>query len=94
VSKVDLRLQCGMPCSKLEVSTVQHGTLSGTGYLHQNPISDVGEDRPDYPREKIRSPPQVALVSTGAIHRYPRARRNASAYFPQFYSLFFGSKIA
>ena len=27
---VDLRLQCGMPCSgKLEVSTVQHGTLSG-----------------------------------------------------------------
>jgi hypothetical protein len=31
-----LRLQCGMPCSKLEVSTVQHGTLSGTGYLHQS----------------------------------------------------------
>ena len=26
-SKVDLRLQCGMPCSKLEVSTVQHGTF-------------------------------------------------------------------
>jgi hypothetical protein len=25
VSKVDLRLPCGMPCSKLEVSTVQHG---------------------------------------------------------------------
>ena len=25
-----------MPCSKLEVSTVQHGTLSGTGYLHQS----------------------------------------------------------
>jgi hypothetical protein len=36
VSKVDLRLQCGMPCSKLEVSTVQHGTLSGAGYLHQS----------------------------------------------------------
>ena len=35
--KVDLRLQCGMPCSKLEVSTVQHGTLSGAGYLHQSP---------------------------------------------------------
>ena len=35
-SKVDLRLQCGMPCSKLEVSTVQHGTLSGAGYLHQS----------------------------------------------------------
>ena len=34
--KVDLRLQCGMPCSKLEVSTVQHGTLSGAGYLHQS----------------------------------------------------------
>jgi phytoene dehydrogenase-like protein len=27
-----------MPCSKLEVSTVQHGTLSGAGYLHQNPL--------------------------------------------------------
>jgi hypothetical protein len=27
VSKVDLRLQCGMPCSKLEVSTVQHGSF-------------------------------------------------------------------
>jgi hypothetical protein len=25
-----------MPCSKLEVSTVQHGTLSGTGHLHQS----------------------------------------------------------
>ena len=25
-----------MLCSKLEVSTVQHGTLSGTGYLHQS----------------------------------------------------------
>jgi len=37
VSKVDLRLQCGMPCSKLEVSTVQHGTPSGAGYLHQSP---------------------------------------------------------
>jgi hypothetical protein len=36
VSKVDLRLQCGMPCSKLEVATVQHGTLSGAGYLHQS----------------------------------------------------------
>ena len=36
MSKVDLRLQCGMPCSKLEVSTVQHGTLSGAGYLHQS----------------------------------------------------------
>jgi hypothetical protein len=33
-----LRLQCGMPCSKLEVSTVQHGTLSGAGYLHQSPV--------------------------------------------------------
>jgi hypothetical protein len=41
VSKVDLRLQCGMPCSKLEVSTVQHGTLSGTGYLHQSPRSQI-----------------------------------------------------
>ena len=29
VSKVDLRLQCGMPCSKLEVSAAQHGTAWG-----------------------------------------------------------------
>jgi hypothetical protein len=36
VSKVDLHLQCGMPCSKLEVSTVQDGTLSGARYLHQS----------------------------------------------------------
>jgi hypothetical protein len=41
VSKVDLRLQCGMPCSKLEVSTVQHGTLSGAGYLHQSHVENV-----------------------------------------------------
>jgi hypothetical protein len=27
----------GMPCSKLEVSTLQRGTLSGAGYLHQSP---------------------------------------------------------
>jgi len=40
-----LRLQCGMPCSKLEVSTVQHGTLSGTGYLHQAEFQIVGPDR-------------------------------------------------
>ena len=41
MSKVDLRLQCGMPCSKLEVSTVQHGTLSRAGYLHQSQIQSV-----------------------------------------------------
>ena len=45
VSKVDfLRLQCGMPCSKLEVSTVQHGTLSGAGYLHQSWQAQVRKD--------------------------------------------------
>ena len=45
MSKVDLRPQCGMPCSKLEVSTAQHGTLSGAGYLHQSRHSDrsIGE---------------------------------------------------
>jgi uncharacterized protein with NAD-binding domain and iron-sulfur cluster len=43
VSKVDLRLQCGMPCSKLEVSTVQHRTLSGAGYLHQSRDKSVPE---------------------------------------------------
>ena len=42
MSKVDLRLQCGMPCSKLEVSTAQHGTLSGAGYLHQSRIGHGG----------------------------------------------------
>jgi hypothetical protein len=36
-----LRLQCGMPCSKLEVSAAQHGTLSGAGYLHQSRWDDV-----------------------------------------------------
>jgi hypothetical protein len=35
-----LRLQWGVPCSKLEVSTVQHGTLSGAGYLHQSQCND------------------------------------------------------
>ena len=38
---VDLRLQCGMPCSKLEVSTVQHGTLSAAGYLRQSPPEGI-----------------------------------------------------
>ena len=41
MSKVDLRLQCGMPCSKLEVSTVQHRTLSGAAYLHQSRLNEV-----------------------------------------------------
>ena len=36
---------CGMPCSKLEVSTVQHGTLSGAGYLHQSHRKQVGQFR-------------------------------------------------
>ena len=45
MSKVDLRLQCGMPCSKLEVSTVQHGTLSGAGYLHQSLADKGAEDQ-------------------------------------------------
>jgi hypothetical protein len=45
VSKVDLRLQCGMPCSELEVSTAQHGTLSGAGYLHQSQRVEVWSRR-------------------------------------------------
>jgi hypothetical protein len=50
VSKVDLRLQCGMPCSKLEVPTVQHGTLSGAGYLHQSQdeFAKALKDRPQF----------------------------------------------
>ena len=45
MSKVDLRLQCGMPCSKLEVSTAQHGTLSGAGYLHQSRLTQLAYSR-------------------------------------------------
>ena len=45
MSKVDLRLQCGMPCSKLEVSTAQHGTLSGAGYLHQSRLEGPARQR-------------------------------------------------
>ena len=33
-----MRLQCEMPCSKLEVSTAQHGTLSGAGYLQSRTV--------------------------------------------------------
>ena len=40
MSKVDL--QCGMPRSKLEVSTVQHGTLSDAGLFAQEPFG-VGQ---------------------------------------------------
>jgi hypothetical protein len=32
-----------MPCSKLKVSTVQHGTLSGAGYLQESRLDD-GDD--------------------------------------------------
>jgi hypothetical protein len=35
-----------MPCSKLEVSTVQHGTLSGAGYLHQSLHHNHLNDQP------------------------------------------------
>ena len=52
MSKADLRLQCGMPCSKLEVSTAQHGTLSDAGYLHQSRFRDAiseGEIPSDFP---------------------------------------------
>ena len=52
MSKVDLRLQCGMPCSKLEVSTVQHGTLSGAGYLHQSLARDYLADLSRAPRRR------------------------------------------
>ena len=62
MSKVDLRLQCGMPCSKLEVSTVQRGTLSGAGYLHQSPflrdmrLSRQGAGIPRFPRGQCNRP--------------------------------------
>jgi len=36
-----------MPCSKLEVSTVQNGTLSGTGYLHQSQF-DLVRNQPGH----------------------------------------------
>jgi hypothetical protein len=47
-----LRLQCGMPCSKLEVSTVQHGTLSGAGYLHQSPLAKHAGENEKVERQK------------------------------------------
>jgi ABC-type sugar transport system ATPase subunit len=61
-----LRLQCGMPCSKLEVSTVQHGTLSGAGYLHQSLLDDptVGVD--PHTRELIFAT-ITSLAQSGAI---------------------------
>jgi hypothetical protein len=44
-----------MPCSKLEVSTVQHGTLSGAGYLHQSPLSIVNSERWADPNSSVPS---------------------------------------
>jgi hypothetical protein len=35
-----------MPFSKLEVSTAQHGTLSGAGYLHQSRQEFRDQDGP------------------------------------------------
>ena len=57
MSKVDLRLQCGMPCSKLEVSTVQHGTLSGAGYLHQSRMTIDEAALADHVRAGVAEPP-------------------------------------
>jgi hypothetical protein len=75
VSKVDLRLQCGMPCSKLEVATAQHGTLSGTGYLHQS--------HPDHRARQlsVTQIPEAArqiiygAIIIGMMLIYSRARR-------------------
>jgi hypothetical protein len=47
-----------MPCSKLEVSTVQHGTLSGAGYLHQSPFDDAPMMRVDRRIDQVT--PQAA----------------------------------
>ena len=33
---LELRLQHGMPCWRLDVWAVQHATFSGAGYLHRN----------------------------------------------------------
>src|ERR1700733_3715243 len=83
VSKADLRLQCGMPCSKLEVSTVQHGTLSGAGYLHQSQAAHaVRVDRqrthpaPSGPSERSVSPksPEFPRPNPLALLR-PKTRR-------------------
>ena len=71
MSKADLGLQCGMPCSKLEVSTAQHGTLSGAGYLHQSLVKDQGERRTassPYGRFRSdRSPCRLFMANCG-IH--------------------------
>ena len=69
MSKVDLRLQCGMPCSKLEVSTVQHGTLSGAGYLHQSP-QDLGQTI------EGESDPAVASIATRRPGRFAHIGRH------------------
>ena len=57
MSKVDLRLQCGMLCSKLEVSTAQHGTLSGAGYLHQSRMTIDEAALADHVRAGVAEPP-------------------------------------
>ena len=77
VSKADLRLQCGMPCSKLEVSTVQHGTLSGAGYLHQSHMDHFRQS--DLPKNSIRSLSLLSEVSVLAVAFQKISKRDRHA---------------
>jgi hypothetical protein len=83
VSKVDLRLQCGMPCSKLEVSTVQRGTLSGAGYLHQSRVKVgikivVAGHFMAFAALLVQAHPQPAVLHVNALDLSWR-RRNSTA---------------
>jgi hypothetical protein len=72
-----LRLQCGMPCSKLEVSTVQHGTLSGAGYLHQSHMDHFRQS--DLPKNSIRSLSLLSEVSVLAVAFQKISKRDRHA---------------
>ena len=77
MSKVDLRLQCGMPCSKLEVSTVQRGTLSGTGYLHQSRLAADERLRQRYEEFRQTGAPLAASLDE-LLTQAPLARLRAA----------------
>ena len=50
--------------SKLEVSTVQHGTLSGAGYLHQNPCEHQLEMAAVVASTIFAAAPQIQILAT------------------------------
>ena len=78
MSKVDLRLQCGMPCSKLEVSTAQHGTLSGAGYLHQSRLVglEASGSAHHWARELIKLGHDARMMDPAYVKPYVRRQKN------------------